>query len=172
MGKIVVPTKFNKTGRRVLTTPLQEKWVVAPANRRYHQAGPTIKSELERKLDEAHRLYLETMLGLIPSYVASSSTNDEDKYMITRFLVQESLMGVQRMHVDVPQRWSNQLGSITGLSQAVKEASRIYEETTGKAYKEHTEALERANEEYYAMIRALWREIFDHIHHQYHPEDD
>jgi len=171
MGKIVIPTKFNKTGKRVLTTPLQEKWVCAPANRRYREACPTIKSAWKQKLHEARHLYIETMSNSIASYVANSSTSDEEKYMIIKFLAKESLMEKGSIDINGPQRWANQLGSITGLSQAVEEASRIYKETLDRVFKEHDEALSRAREECDAMKRALWREISDHIHHQYHPED-
>ena len=68
--------------------------------------------------------------------------------------------------------WSRQLGDILGLSQMEKEAWHTYIEASSKLWKEREEALGRSNYEHVTMKRALWREISDHIHHQYHPEDD
>lgn len=171
MAMIVFPTKFNKTGRRVLTTPLKEKWVCAPAKRRYRKACDVIKSEWKLRLDEARRRYTETMLVLIASYVAGSSTSKEQKHMIISFLIEESSIGTAAMDVDVPRRWSKKLRNITGLDQAAEEASRIYEETRDRVFREWDEALGRAHDEYDAMKRTLWRECSDHIHHEYHVED-
>jgi len=175
MGKIVVPTKFNKTGKRVLTTPLQEKWVCAPANRQYRQAYHAIESEFKKKKDKPLYQYIETMSHFIASYIASSSASNEERYKITKFLAEGSLREIGPMAIGGrmnSQRWSQQLGNIPGLSQAEEESWQTYVEESNKLWKRREDALSKASDEHDAMKRALWREISDHIHHQYHPEDD
>ena len=86
MDKIVIPTKFNKTGRRVLTTPLQEKSVCAPANLQYKQSYSAIEDEFRRKKDKPLQQYIEEMSHFVASYIASNSPSDEDRYRITKFL--------------------------------------------------------------------------------------
>ena len=162
MGKLVVPTKFNKTGKRALTTPLQGKWVCAPAEQRYRKTLAAIEAKFKQKSDESRQRYIETMSHLIASYVSSSSTSSEEKYMITKFLAEgrgswESL--------------SNQLKGVSELSQAAEEAWRIYAEQGNKLWEERTEDIRIAMMDCRGMREALWREISDHIHHQYHPED-
>ena len=164
MGKIVIPTKFNKTGRRVLTTPLQEKWICAPANRRYRQSCKAIEAEFKRNKDKPLQSYIEEMSHFLASYIASNSASDEDRYRITKFLAKCSLRQSER--------WSRQLGDIPGLSQVEQEAWQTYMDAFNKLLKEREEALDRASYEHDVMKRALRREIDDHIHHQYHPEDD
>jgi len=175
MGKIVIPTKFNKTGRRVLTTPLQGIWVCAPANRRYRQSYCATEAEFKRNKDKPLRPYIEEMSHFVASYIASNSASDEDRYRVTKFLAECSLRQTGPMAIggrSDSERWSRQLGDILGLSQVEEEAWQTYVDTSSKLRKEREEALDRASYARDTMKRALWREISDHIHHQCHPEDD
>jgi hypothetical protein len=175
MGKIVIPTKFNKTGRRVLTTPLQEKQVCAPANQRYRQSYDAIEAEFIRNKDRPLQAYIEEMSHFIASYIASNSASNEDRYRITKFLAESSLRQTGPLAIvrrQDSERWSRQLGDIPGLSQVEEEAWQTYVDASNKLEKEREEALNRTGSERDAMKRALWREISDHIHHQCHPEDD
>ena len=175
MGKIVIPTKFNKTGRRVLTTPLQEKWVCTPANRRYRQSYDAIEAEFRRNKDKPLQAYIEEMSHFVASYTASNSASDEDRYRTTKFLAECSLRLTGPMAIGGPsdsKRWSRQLGDILGLSQVEEKAWQTYVDASSRLEKEREEALDRARDECSTMKRALWREISDHIHRQCHPEDD
>jgi hypothetical protein len=175
MGKIVVPTKFNKTGRRVLAAPLQDKLVCARANRRYKQTYCAVEAEFKRNKDKPLQMYIEEMSHFIASYTASNSASDEDRYRIAKFLAECSLRQTGPLAVVGRQdygRWSRQLGDISGLSEVEEKAWQNYVDASYKLEKEREEALDRARDERDAMKRALWREISDHIHHQCHPEDD
>jgi hypothetical protein len=175
MGKIVVRTKFNKTGRRVLTTPLQEKWVCAPADRRYKKAYYAIESEFKKKKDKPLYPYIEKISHFIASYVASSSVSAKERYRIVKFLSESSLRETGPMaigdHMDA-RRWSRQLGDISGLSHVEEEAWQTYVEESQTLWKERENALNRASYAHDVMKRALWKEISDQIHREFHPEDN
>jgi len=175
MGKIVVPTKFNKTGKRVLTTPLQGKWVCAPAEQRYRKTLADIEAKFKRRDDESRQRYIETMSHLIASYVSSSSTSSEERYMITKLLAEIVLKErgpIAPEEVSSCQRLSNQLRGVSGLYQAAEEAWRIYAGEGNKLWEERHEEIRIAMMDCKVMRDALWREISDHIHHQCHPEDE
>ena len=161
MDKIVVPTKFNKTGKRVLKTPVDERRIYAPADKKYRRAFDAIQAEWLRKWNSATREYVESMAHWIASYVARDSTPAAEKHRIVKFLAERSLS----------QRWSNQLGRIPELARVEEENWEAYVETCGKADEERAIATAKASADHNDMKRALWREIADHIHYQYHPED-
>jgi len=160
---VEVPTKFNKTGKRILTDPYNDKLVCAPANRRYRQSCKAIMDKFERNKDKPLKEYIEKMSQVIASYVGSESASDEDRYRIIKFLAEGGLSE----YAEKPP-----LGDISGLSQMVQEAWQKYNEACGKLWKERDEALKRASYEHDDMKRALRREISDYFHHQFHPEDD
>lgn len=164
MEELRIPTKFNKTGIRVLKTPLEDKWVCAPANRKYRQACKTITDKFDRNEDKPLKEYIEKMSRIIACYVGSESASDEDRYRIIKFLAEGGLTGSKS--ADRPE-----IGDIPGLSKMVQEAWQKYMEESSKLWKEREEALEEARYKHGVERRALWREITDHIHYQYHPED-
>ena len=164
MGKIVVPTKLNKTGKRVLTDPYNDKLVCGPANRRYRQSYIAIEAEFNKNMHKPWQAYIEKMSKVIASYVGSESASDEDRYRIIKFLAEG---GLRETALDRPQ-----LGDIPEISQMVQEAWQNYMEAFGKLLKEREEALKRASYEHDVMKRALRREISDYFHHQFHPEDN
>ena len=173
MEKIVVPTKFNKTGKRVLKTPLDEKQIHAPAFRLYKKAYRKAQDEWKRKWDSAQQTYVESMAHWIASYIARDSTSVAERYKVTKLLAELSL--VQRGPVPIPgrvdsERWSIQLG-IPELSDVEREAWETYLAVSNKADAEKDAAFAKAKSTCDDMKRALQREISDHIHHQYHPED-
>ena len=163
MGMIVVPTKFNKTGKRVLKTPLEDKWVCAPANRRYRESCKAIQAEFKRNMHKPWRAYIERMAQVLASYVGSNSASNEDRYRITKFLAEGRL---------TESAGRPQLGDIPEISQEEEEAWENYIEESSKVFGKWEEGLERASYEHGVEKRALWREITDHIHYEYHPEDD
>ena len=163
MGKIVIPTKSNKTGKRVLKTPLGGKWICAPANRRYSKSCKAIEAEFKRNMHKPWQAYIEKMSEVIASYVGSKSASDEDRYRIIKFLAEGGLTE----YAGRPQ-----LGDIPGLYQVEQEAWQGYMEAFGKLLKEREEALDRARYEHGVEKRALWKEISDYYQHECHPEDD
>lgn len=165
MGKVVIPTKFNKTGKRVLTTPLDEKKICAPAYRLYSKAVHTAKAEWKCKLDSANRTYVESMAHWIASYVAKDSTPVTEKYRIAKFLAEQSLAAGSL------QRWSIQLGDIPEFSGAEEEAWEACVTASRKADAERDAAIAKARTDCDDMKRTLSREVSNHIHHQYHQED-
>lgn len=173
MEKIIVPTKFNKTGKRVLTIPLDERQVCAPAYRIYREAYRKTQDEWKRKWDSAKQTYAESVAHCIASYIARDSTPVTEKYKTAKFLAEQSLAERGPMNITGPnssQRWSVQLGNIE-LASVEEKAWKAYITTSNKADAERDTALAKAKSACDEMKRALSREISDHIHRQYHPED-
>lgn len=173
MEKIVVPTKFNKTGKRVLTIPLDESKICAPAYRIYREARRKARDEWKRKWDSTKQTYVESVAHWIASYIARDSTPVTEKYKIAKFLAEQNLAERGPMNITGPgssQRWSIQLG-IPELSSVEEEAWEVYVAASNRADAERDSAFAKAESAHDDMKRALWREISDHIHHQYHPED-
>lgn len=171
MEKIVVPTKFNKTGKRVLSIPLDDRKVCAPAYRLYKKAYRAAQDEWVRKGDSAKRTYAESMAHWIASYVARDSTPVGEKYRIAKFLAEQSLAERGPMNITGPgssQRWSIQLGNMSELASIEEEAWEAYVVICRKADAEREAAIAKAHTDCGDMKRALSREISDHIHHQYH----
>lgn len=173
MEKIVVPTKFNKTGKRVLSFPLEEERICAPAYQQYRKAYRAAQDEWKRKWDSAEQTYVESVAHWIASYIARDSTSVAERYKITKLLAGLSL--AQRGPVPIPgqadsERWSIQLG-IPKLSDVEEKAWEVYLAASSKADEERDAALAKAKSACDEMKRALSREISDHIHRQHHPED-
>jgi len=171
--RIIVPTRFNKTGKRVLTTPLDEKKIYAPAYRLYRKAYHTAQAEWKRKRDSAKQTYVESVAHWIASYIARDSTPATEKYKIAKFLAEQNLAGRGPMNITGPgnsQRWSIQL-DIPELSGVEEKAWEAYVAASKKVDAERDATVAKAGSDCDEMKRALWREISDHIHHQYHPED-
>lgn len=162
MEKLRVPTKFNKTGWRDLKIPLDDKQVCAPANRRYRESYKAIMDEFKRNMHKPWQAYVERMAEVLASYVDSKSASKEDTYRIVKFLAEGRL---------AESRGRPELGDIPNISQEEQEAWANYIEEYGKVYGKWKEDLEIASYEHGVEKRALWREITDHIHYQYHPED-
>jgi hypothetical protein len=162
MDEIVVPTRFYKTGRRRLKLPLDDKQVCAPANRRYRQSYKAIEAEFHSNMHKPWQAYFERMTEVLASYVSSESASKEERYRIVKFLAEGRLTE----SADRPQ-----LRDIPGISQEEEEAWEAYMEERGKVYGKWKEGLERASYEHDVEKRALRREVTDHIHYQYHPED-
>ena len=91
MEKIVVPTRFNKRGRRVLQTPLDEIKICAPAYQLYHKALFRAQGEWKYKCEIFIHQYVERMADWIASYVARDSTPATEKYRVAKFLAEQSL---------------------------------------------------------------------------------
>ena len=163
MGKIVVPTKFNKLGKRVLKTPVEGKWVCAPADRRYRQSCKVIEVEFRRNMHKPWQAYIEKMSQFLASYVGSNSASEEDRYRIIKFLAECKL---------TENGGRPQLGDIPGLSQVEQEARKNYVDAFNKLLKKREEALKRASYEHDVEKRELWKEVEEYLSNQSHPEDD
>ena len=159
MGKVIVATKFNKTGSRSLNTPLDGDKVEAPARRRYQEAHRAAQAAWKLKWDCARRRYIDRMAQWIASYVARDSTPAEEKYRIAKFLAERTLMPVNPGSLGSSSRWSNQLGGIPELTAVEQEIWEAYVETFRKADAEKETDLHEASLECADMKRALWREI-------------
>jgi len=163
MGRIVVRTKSNRTGRRVLKTPLEDRLVCAPANKRYSQCCKAIEAEFKRNFHKPWQAYIEKVSEVIASYVGSRCTSDEGKYRIIRFLAEGGLR---------EDAGRAELREMLGRPQVEEEAWQTYLEEFGKLLKEREEGLKTASYEHGVEKRALWREITDQIHYECHPDDD
>jgi hypothetical protein len=162
VGKIVIPTKWNKSGKRVLKTPLEGKWVCAPADKRYRESCRAIEAEFKRNMHKPWQAYVERMAEVLASYVGTKSASKEERYRIVKFLAEGRL---------TESAGRPQLGDIPEISQEEQEAWETYIDEYSKVYGKREEDLKRASYEHDVEKRALWREITDHIHYQYHPED-
>ena len=164
MEKSVITTKFNKTGKRVLKIPLDDKVVCAPANRIYRQGRRNIDGEFRRNVKKTEEAYIERMVDFVASYVAGDSASKEDRYKITKFLAEGRLIQFSR--------WSENLGYIPGIYEVEQEAWQTMLEADKKLDEERKDALYEARSKWYAMKKELWREIDEYIHHECHPEDE
>ncbi len=174
MDKIVVPTKFNKTGKRVLSTPLDEDKICAPAYQQYRKAYDRAQAEWKRNCDSGVWKYIESMAHWIASYVAKDSTPNTEKYRIAKFLAEQSLAERGPMNTTGPgssQRWSVQLGDIPELSSIEEKAWEDYVAGTNKADTEREAALAKARTDCDKMKQALAKEVSEHIHQQHRRED-
>jgi hypothetical protein len=174
MEKIVIPTNFNKTGKRVLSLPLDEKQVYKPAHQQYQKAHRAAQVDYKRKLDSAKQTYVENIAHWIASYIARDSTPATDKYKIARFLTEQSLAERGPMNITGPdssQRWSVQLGNVLELSTVEEKTWKAYIKASKKADAERDAALAKARSACDEMKQALSREISGHTHRQYYPED-
>jgi len=174
MEKIVVPTKFNKTGKRVPTIPLDEGKICAPAHRLYRKAYHKARAEWKRKSDSAIQTYVRRMAHWIASHVARDSTPVTEKYKIAKFLAEQSLAERGPMNITGPgssQRWSIQLGDMPELSAVEEEAWEAYITDCNKANAEREASLAKARTDCDDMKRALAKEISEHIHQEHQSED-
>jgi len=164
MDKIVVPTRFNKTGKRVLRTPLDAKRIYAPAEQKYQPIFRAIEDEWWRKLNYARRAYAERVADWMASYVARDSTPAAERYRVVKFLAEEALAEHGPMEVKGPmawKRWSCQIGEIPGLPRLEEESWEAYIGTCCRYDEEMGMVRAKAYDDYQDMKRALWREIIN-----------
>ena len=166
MERIIVPTKFNKSGKRILTVPLDESKICAPAYQRYRKACHRAQTEWKGKRDFNIRMYIERIADWIASYISRDSTPVTEKYRIAKFLVEQGLAKRGPMNVSGPGtslRWSVQLGDIPELASIEEETWEAYVAASGEVEVERDTALARARTDCDNMKQALRREVYDHI---------
>lgn len=162
MEKIAVPTRFNKTGRRVLQIPLDERKVCAPAYQLYRKACLRAQEEWKLKCESLIRKYVERMAHWIASYVARDSTPATEKYRVAKFLAEQSLAERGPMNTTGPgssERWSIQLGDMKELSVFEEEAWEYYVAASNEADAERDAAIAQATSDCDEMKRALRQEV-------------
>jgi hypothetical protein len=174
MEKIIVPTKFNKSGKRVLSIPLDENKVYALAYQQYHKAYHAAEVKWKCENEVAIRAYVERIATWIASYIAKDSTPSTEKHRIAKFLAEQALAKQGPISITGPrssQRWSAQLGDIPELASIEEDAWEAYISATNKADQQRQRAIAKASTDSDEMKRALWREVSDYMHRQYHQED-
>jgi hypothetical protein len=174
MSKMVVHTKFNKTGKRILTTPLQEEGVCAPANRKYGQARNRIETEFKKKWHYPQDRYVDTLSSFIVSYVSNKSSAHEEVYELVKFLAVCSIKATgSRIGIHMGSNiWLQKLGNIPGLAELEAKAWQTCQKEFKTLLEKRETALKKASNKHDEMKRQLWREISDEIHRQFHPEDN
>jgi len=165
MGKIVVHTKFNRTGKRILTTPLREEYVCAPANRKYRQAYNRIEAEFKKKMHDPDNKYIETVSRFVAEYVASKSSSYDEILKIVKFLAACSIRAIgPRIGSHMDSRiWLQRLGNIPGLSALEEKAWQTCRKEFNTLWVKRETALQKASYEHDEMKRQLWREISDRL---------
>ena len=162
MSKIVVPTKFNKTGKRVLQVPVTEDRLFAPAYQIYRRACEAAEQEREASRAEARDEYVESMAEWVASYVAEDSTPASEKHRITKLLAMQDLQRRGPMNIEGPgssARWSVQIGGISGLPEAERQAWVAYLKKARGADAEKDAAVEQARRHCEEMKRELRIEV-------------
>ena len=162
MRRAVVPTKFNKTGKRVLIAPLHDGKVSLPAYQRYRRAHELADDEWRRAQDSASRAYVETMADSIAEHVASDSAPAEERYRVVKSLATQLLRPINPAGRSGPERWSKQLG-IGTLVQTEDEAWETYVNVCHEANATRQTAHLDTSLECNDMKRALWLEITDYL---------
>ncbi|MDA0734191.1 MAG: hypothetical protein O2909_06915 [Chloroflexi bacterium] len=158
MAKIVVPTQFNKTGKRILTTPVDNDKICAPANRKYKESYRAIEARWKSAWERAKLEYTQKFAHRLASYIANEVTPVEEKYRIAKFLVEQALATRGPMPLD-NRSWSAQLGGIPALAGAEEDAWRSYLELSHEVEAEKETAIQRARRECDHMKRALRKEF-------------
>jgi hypothetical protein len=169
MDRIVVPTKFNSTGRRVFKVPVSDEKVCAPAYQIYRKACRAAEQECRTKKATVRNSYIESLAQWIAAYVAADTTPAEHKYRITKFLAKLSLHERGPMNVKGPgssMRWSVQISGILGLAEVEEQHWETYVENSRNADAERDTALERAKLDCVKMKRGLRLEIRECIRRQ------
>jgi len=172
MAKIVVPTQFNKSGKRVLEAPIDEKKICAPAYQEYRRKRKAIQNEWLQKWNDEKIKYISNMSQCIASYLASNSVRTDDVYEIAKFIVEQWM--IERFNVNIENGRMARVESITLELSKIPELFRIEKEfkvAIGRIYDEKEAAFEEAERELMAKKRALQKEVSDHIHNQFHPEN-
>ena len=166
MDKIVVPTRFNKTGKRILKVPVTEKRICAPAYRIHNKACQAAERECRTERAAARDKYAESMAEWIASYVAQDSTPTEDKYRVVKFLAKQNLSKSGPMNITGPgssARWSVQIDGIPGLSEVEKQAWETWVEKSRRAAADRDTALRKARGDCESMKRELWNEVTEAV---------
>jgi hypothetical protein len=172
MNKIVVPTKFNKSGKRVLKIPVDDKRIYAPAHREYTKKRKAIRSELLQNLDYVKKEYVKKISHCIASYLANDSVNSGDRYKVAKFIVEQCMIekvniSIETEGIEREESLSSQLGKIPELARIEEE----YQAAESRVFGEEAAAIQDAGRELADKKRALQKELRDHIHRQFHPED-
>jgi hypothetical protein len=157
VGKIIVHTKSNKTGKRILTTPLQEKYVSAPANRKYYQACNKIEAEFKSKMCNPQHKYTKTLARFIASYIANKSSSVQETFALVEYFAYGSMNGSSG-RIDIT-RFEN----ISGLSDIEEKAWRTCQKEFSILWRKRESDLEIASYEHDKMKRQLWREVAGEI---------
>ena len=169
MDKIIVPTKYNKTGKRILTPPLDDRKISAPAYKLYREAYRAAQAEYRRKLDLAKQNYVESMANWIASYVTGDSKPAAEKYRIVQFVVRQALEKQGPFNTEglgSSRRWSVQIGDIPGLASIEEESWKTYMEECHKADEERDAAVAKAGMDCDEMKRVLSREVSEQVRRQ------
>ena len=80
MDKMVITSKFTKSGKRVLKKPLSHNSVCAPAYREYRIAYEETKCEWKEWSSSAKRRYVERMAHKIATCLSGEQISDELRY--------------------------------------------------------------------------------------------
>jgi len=166
VGKIIVHTKFNKTGKRILTTPLQEKYVCALANRKYHQACDKIEAEFKSKMHNPQHKYAKTIARFIARYISNNSSSVQETFTLVEYLAYGSMKGSSG-RTDM-----TKLKNIPGLSEIEEESWKTCQKEFSTLWRRRESDLSKASNQHNEMKRQLWREITDEIHNEFHPENE
>ena len=164
MSLIRISTRFNRSGIRVLKTPLSENYVIAPAKRIFKATLERIDSEFRSNMDSSRISCIESISCAIAEYISNNSTTVEKRYSLSKCLAESFYR--ERIHIftighydDTEKLLMDQLKFIPSLYSAVKQACDKYITEGGKAFAEHETAREQALSDYSSNKDALWREI-------------
>jgi hypothetical protein len=165
MGKIVVRTKFNKTGKRTLTTPLREEYVCAPANRKYRQVYDRIEAEFKKKMHNPRHKYAKTIARFAASYLASKSSSAQETYSLVEYLTYSGIKASSG-RIDM-----TKLKNIPGLTEIEEKAWKTCNREFDLLWRKRQADLDEASRQHDETKRQLWRETSDEIHREFHPEN-
>ena len=149
MGKLVVRTKFNASGKRILTTPLNNNIVLSPATRYWKSVYSDSNDRLNAELDLAKERYRQTLLSGVASQLNVQVTLD-DKRRVTGMWLRDVFAPTE------PPTWSILIPAIASVE---KSAWANYQEDRRAAFSARDEALTYARGKCAEMREELWREV-------------
>jgi len=162
LKKVVIKTKFNRSGKRVLTIPIDYPGILAPRYFGwYKKKREAIDQRYKQACDNAKQKYIESMANSIAKYVTGNSTTGSEEFKATRVLASR-VISPQHPQADVyPGSWAVQLG-ISSLTPDENKAWVDYIEETRKGHIEREISLREISSELSSMKSDLIREVTDH----------
>ena len=167
MDKIVIASKFTKSGKRVLKRPVSDRSVCAPINRKYKGAFENIDDEWKEKRSAAKAIYVESMARHVATYFSGECSSKRPNYRFLYDLAKEALesSGVRWLmdHLVTAVRSSESSDELSALRDIERRLRNEYSLSMNQAERSAKAAKQDIQDRCIQMRRELWREVEEHI---------
>ena len=157
MDKVSFPTRFNKTGRRTLTPPIDGTKLLAPASRTRRDALRDARVTQREAWEKARQECNESLADSITRLATSNEVPRPDRVRLIHVMASHWLMGTS---AHMPDGVKIRLPRVPGLDEAEKRASYILRKKVREADEEKEVARREAEATFSSMadeLRAEYR---------------